>query len=147
MEEAVTGLSELLKDRSDRLVAEAVTELRRAHMAHYEAEDVSIVRERLETLLDLTLECLSTGRADVMVAHTARIARDRYAGGYELLEVQTAINVLEEALWRQILGSMEPVEVAHALGLVSSILGMGKDALARAYVSLAARGGTPSQDN
>lgn len=135
-------LTELLQERSDDLVAEAMAELRQAHLKHYEAEGLSTVRERLATLLDLTLQCLTTGRADPMVDYTTRVAYDRFAGGYDLLEVQTAINVMEEALWKQILASVEPVEVAHALGLVSSILGMGKDALARAYVSLAAHGGT-----
>jgi len=133
-------LTELLRERSDDLVAEAMAELRQAHLEHYEAEGLTAVRERLATLLEVTLQCLSTARADPVVEYTTRVAHDRFAGGYDLLELQTAINVLEEALWKQILSSMEPVEVAHALGLVSSILGMGKDALARAYVSLAAHG-------
>jgi hypothetical protein len=120
-----------------------MAELRQAHLKHYEAESRSTVRERLATLLDLTLQCLSCGRADPMIDYTTRVARERFAGGYDLLEVQTSMNVMEESLWKRILCSMEPVEVAHALGLVSTILGMGKDALARAYVSLAARSGAP----
>ena len=101
-------LTELLRERSDDLVAEAMAELRQAHLKHYEAESRSTVRERLATLLDLTLQCLSCGRADSMIDYTTRVARERFAGGYDLLEVQTAMNVLEETLWKRILASMEP---------------------------------------
>jgi hypothetical protein len=53
--------------------------------------------------------------------------------------VQTALNVLEEAIWKQITKLMSPAEQAEALGLISSILGSGKDILARTYVSLAGK--------
>ena len=139
LEESVMGLTELLRERSEELVTEAIQELRQAHLEHYEAEQLPTVRERLTKLLDLTIRCVATGRADPMVEHTTRIAQERFDAGYDLLELQTAINVLEETLWKRILSSTEPAEVAHALGLVSTILGMGKDALARAYVSLAAK--------
>jgi hypothetical protein len=131
-------LTGLLRERSEELVAEAVQELRQAHLEHYEAEQLATVRERLATLLELTIRCVGNGRAGPIVDYTTQIAHERFVAGYDLLELQTAMNVLEEALWRRILSSTEPVEVAHALGLVSTALGMGKDALARAYVSLAA---------
>jgi hypothetical protein len=132
-------LTELLGDRSQELVDEAMQELRQAHLEHYAAEQLQTVRERLATLLELTVRCVGTGRADPMVDYSTQIAHERFAAGYDLLELQTALNVLEEALWRRILSSMEPAEIARALGLVSATLGMGKDALARAYVSLAAK--------
>jgi len=72
-----------------------------------------------------------------MIEHAEQIARERYTSGYDLFEVQTAINVIEESLWKRILSSVEPVELAHALGMVNAIFGMSKDVLARTYVSLA----------
>jgi hypothetical protein len=57
--------------------------------------------------------------------------------------VQTAINVLEEALWKRILSSVGPEDVAHSLGLTNAILSMAKDTLARTYVSLATKKDTP----
>ena len=81
-----------------------------------------------------------------MVQYTERIARQRYLSGFELFEVQTAFNVLEEVIWKRILSDMEPKDIVEAIGYISTILGAGKDTLARTYVSLAARGKAPAVD-
>jgi hypothetical protein len=60
--------------------------------------------------------------------------------------VQAAFNALEEATWTCLLARVEPSELAESLGLVSTILGAAKDALARRYVSLAAHTHAPSLD-
>jgi hypothetical protein len=60
--------------------------------------------------------------------------------------VQSAFNSLEEVVWARMLAELPPAELAEALGLVSTVLGAGKDALARRYVSLAARTHAPSLD-
>ncbi len=51
--------------------------------------------------------------------------------------MQTAFNVLEEAMWRTVVAATPPDQLAEAVGLLSTVLGAGKDALAAAYVSLA----------
>ena len=60
--------------------------------------------------------------------------------------MQTAFNALEEATWARMLAALEASQLAEALGLVTTVLGAGKDALARRYVSLAARAHAPSLD-
>ena len=79
-----------------------------------------------------------------MIAHADTVARERFASGFDLWEVQTAFNVLEETIWQRILAEMPAGEFARALGLVSTILGAGKDALARRYVALATKTRAPS---
>jgi malate dehydrogenase (oxaloacetate-decarboxylating) len=129
-------LADLLREKADDLVNDALTELHRAHLEHYEAEGLQAAKERLADFLDRVLICLETGRAETIVDWATRVGRERYAGGYDLFEVQTAINVLEEALWRRVMASMGPRDLGHALGLANTILGMAKDKLAREYVSL-----------
>ena len=136
-------LTELLRENADELVGGAVAELHQARLSHYEQEGVQAIRERLSALLDLTLSCLEERRADPIVDWAARVGRERFAAGYDLLEVQTAINVIEEALWKRILASVGPEDLAHALGLVNALLGMAKDTLARTYVSLATKREAP----
>ena len=130
-------LSTLLRDRAEVVVNEALAELCQARLAHYEADGYGTARQRLSDLLDLTLRCIEEGRADPIVDYATRVGGERFAAGYDLCEVQIAINVLEEVLWKRILSSVGPEELAHALGLVNAILGMAKDTLARTYVSLA----------
>ncbi len=137
---------ELLDVEGERIVTSAVECLRRCHLRHYEAEGPERVRERLNRLFELMREAVRTRNAEPMNRHAREVAAERFASGYDLLEVQTAFNALEEAVWARALAFLEPGELARALGLVSTVLGMGKDALARAYVSLAAEGQAPSLD-
>jgi hypothetical protein len=130
-------LAAFLRERADHLVSEARSSLRQAHLEHYEKDGLPAMGRRLTALVDVTVSCLACGDAGPIVDHTTRIARKRFAAGYDLLEVQTSINVIEEALWSRILSSLPLQQQAHALGLVSGLLGLGKDSLARTYVALA----------
>jgi hypothetical protein len=125
-------------------VAEALTMMTEARLEHYDAAGLPTVRQRLTTMLNVALECLEAGEADEIVVYMTRIGRERFSAGYDLLEVQTSANVMEEALWRRIPSLVAPAEVPRALGLVSSLFSAGKDALARTYVSLAAGTKAPS---
>ena len=100
----------------------------------------------MQRLFDLTRETMLTRNAEAMVGYAGRIAEERFTAGFDLLEVQTAFNVLEEAIWSRVLKAMDPAEFAQAIGLVSTVLGLGKDALARAYVSQAAQVKAPAID-
>jgi hypothetical protein len=60
--------------------------------------------------------------------------------------VQTAFNTLEEAMWKRVVADVPPAELAEAIGLLSTTLGFGKDALARRYVSLASARHVPTLD-
>ncbi|MCG6922593.1 MAG: hypothetical protein LJF15_16125 [Acidobacteria bacterium] len=134
----VTELVVLLRERGDALVAEALTMMTEARLEHYDAAGLPTVRQRLATLLEVVLSCLESGEADEIVTYMTRVGRERFSAGYDLLEVQTSANVMEETLWRRIPSLVDPAEVPRALGLVSSLFSAAKDALARTYVSLAA---------
>jgi hypothetical protein len=81
-----------------------------------------------------------------MLSYAEQVAEERFNAGYDLSEVQTAFNTLEEATWSRVFAELEPAEFAQALGLVSTVLGAAKDALARTYVSLATNAHAPSLD-
>ena len=72
-------------------------------------------------------------------AYAVNVAEERFKAGFDISEVQAAFNALEEAMWRQIVESAAPEELAEATGLLNTVLGFGKDVLARTYVSLASR--------
>jgi hypothetical protein len=140
------NLAELIREKADILVNGAVAELHQARLQHYEEEGIQAAKERLTTLLDETLSCLDARRADPIIDWATRVGHERFAAGYDLFEVQTAINVLEEALWKRILSSVGPDDLAHALGLINAILSTAKDTLARTYVSLATNKETPQMN-
>jgi hypothetical protein len=137
---------ELLTARRAEIVGEAEAALERAHSPHYETAGLEQVRARLEALYDTLLDAL--GRRDLgpMLAYAQRVAAERFDAGYDLSEVQAAFNALEEATWSRIFAELDPSQFAEALGLVSTILGAAKDALARTYVSRATNAHAPSLD-
>jgi hypothetical protein len=145
-EEDSVSLEKILQEDRLAILNEAVESLCRAHLKHYETAGPDLIRERLDNLLRIVLEALLKRSLTPIVTHAAAVAVERFEAGVDLHEVQTAFNVLEEILWLRILTSLPASEQAQALGLIGTVLGNGKDALARKYVSMATQTRTPSLD-
>jgi hypothetical protein len=139
-------LYQFLHDRTQELVTQAEEAVRSAHLKTYEREGPDTIHQRLKALFVLTTRAIKEKNLGPMAAHADAIAQERFAAGYDLWEVQTAFNALEEVIWQRILRELPPGDYAEALGLVSTVLGAGKDTLARRYVSLASKTKTTSLD-
>ncbi len=137
-------LFDLLQEQMNDVLAEAVEAMERAHLKSYEKAGKERAHQRLKALYVLTVRGMKERNVGPMVAHVDTVAEERFSAGFDLWEVQTAFNVLEESIWKRILRELPPEEYAEALGLVSTVLGVGKDALARRYVSLATKTKVPS---
>lgn len=136
----------LLQSQSEVVVDEATEALDRAALRHYREGGPGAARTRLADLFDLVVTCLRTSDLAPIVAHAERIGRERFEAGFDLFEIQTAFNVLEEAIWRLVVAKVPPDELGRALGLVGTVLGAGKDEVARSYVAMASRLSAPSMD-
>jgi hypothetical protein len=133
-------------DRERNTIIAAALESVRHSRTHYETAAPQETQRRLEALYDeLTLAVSSRDLASI--THYARhLAAERFRSGYDLSEVQGAFNALEEATWSTLCARVRPDQLALSLGLVSTVLGAAKDALAREYVSLASRTHVQSLD-
>jgi hypothetical protein len=129
-------LPRLLEETRADAVADAIQGLGRATLPHYTASRTEQNRERLAKLYDLTAACVSTRTLLPMIEYAKGVARERYKDGFDLEEVHTAFNVLEEVIWRRITARLEPPQYPEAFGLISTVLGAGKQALAMEYVAL-----------
>ena len=139
-------LDDLLSGSEQAIIDEAVAALARAHAAHYQTAGESFTRERLTHLFALVVAAIRERDVTEVVAHSERIAEERFASGFGISEVQTAYNVLEEAMWRAVVVGQPPDRLAESIGLLGTALGAGKDAMARTYVSLASSRHVPSLD-
>lgn len=137
-------ISAFLESQTNDIVEAACTAMNRTHLEHYERDGATKTRERIATLYSLAKQCVKQRNLAPVVAHAEQIAAERYTAGFDLWEVQTAFNVLEESIWVRIFKSVPPAELAETLGLISTVLGAGKDTLARKYVSLASKTKAPS---
>ena len=139
-------LDVLLLEAETCVVDEAYSALHRAHVTHYELAGESFTRQALADLFELVVVAVRTRDLAAMSAFSEGIAAERFNHGYDISEVQMAFNSLEDAMWRCVVSAEPPEDVAEAVGLLSTVLGFGKDAVARKYLSLASRRHVPSLD-
>ncbi len=128
----------LLESRSS-ILDESYDVLERSHVHHYQAAGEEFTRGRLEALFELVVTAIGNRDLSGVSSYAVSVAEERFGQGFDISEVQTAFNSLEEAMWRHIVASTPPEDLAEATGLLSTVLGFGKDVLARTYVSLASR--------
>lgn len=139
-------LHTLLRESAPSILEEAFTAVDRSHVTHYAKAGEAYTRDRLGNLFDLVVTAIESRSLVALGAYAEGIARERFATGFDISEVQLAFNALEEAMWRRIVAAEPPNELAEAIGLLSTVLGFGKDTVARTYVSLASQKHVPSLD-
>ena len=139
-------LRTMLSQARAPVLAEAGEALEYARLTHYGASSAEENAQRLRALYEVLEESVAARSVLPMVRHAERIAAERHDSGFDLAEVQTAFNVLEEALWRRITVELPPEDYPEAYGLTSTVLGAGKQAVALKYVALASRTGAPAMD-
>jgi len=132
-------INEILLNNQTEIINESFAALERSHLKHYSSARADENWQRLAALFDLTLKAVKTKSLTDMVNYSEKIAKERYDSGFDLHEVHTAYNVLEEAIWNTIIKEAEAKDLAEDLGLVSTVLGTGKESLAVCYVSLAGK--------
>lgn len=131
----------LLEFERDAVLAEALRDAARA--PRYARVDQKEVAARLQALYANLLEAVEKRELTAIVEYAETLARARFRAGYDIADVQVAINALEEAVWRHLLSMCPPDELSEALRLVSTVLGAVKDTLARTWVELAKTGPLP----
>lgn len=124
----------LLEDNRAVLLSAARTSVERAQLTHYPRDRADVIEQRLDALLDVVVTACRTRRLDEAVAYAAALAAERHSDGFPLAQVQTVINVLEEAIWRLVVAEFAPEDRALALGLVATVLGSVKDHVACKYL-------------
>jgi hypothetical protein len=139
-------LDTLLMEAEPVILDEAYAALHRRHVTHYELAGETFTRKRLADLFNLVVAAISTRDLAAMSTYSEGIAEERFNRGYDISEVQMAYNSLEEAMWRRVVSAEPADDLADAIGLLSTVLGFGKDAVARKYLSLACNRRVPSLD-
>ena len=130
-------LYNLLDKYKKTIIDTAVNNLECVKNSRYHEEGTERLRQRLETLYFVVMDCIKNRQLLHIYQYSERIANERFKAGYDLQDVQTAFNILEELIWKKIIEKLAADQLAEALGLVSTVLSRGKESLARTYVNLA----------
>lgn len=139
-------LAALLQDAESSILEESFSSLQRSHVTHYEAAGEAFTQQKLAELFALVVTAIRSRDLASISSYAEEIASQRFSQGFDISEVQAAFNALETAMWRRVVTDTPPEELAEATGLLSTVLGFAKDALARKYVSLASHRHVPSLD-
>ena len=137
--------SDFLVDEREAILSAAVRALHGAYIRHY-AADPDEMRLRLEKAYDAVVTAFRDDELTRVIELGGQLAHRRYEAGYDLSEVQTALNTLEEAIWQRAFSRLSPAGFARVITPASTILGAMKDSLAREYVTLATRSQAPALD-
>lgn len=139
-------LDALLLEAEPEILDAAYSALHCSHVTHYELAGEAFTRQALTDLFGLVVSAIQSRDLAAMSTFAEQIAVDRFNVGYDISEVQMAFNSLEDAMWRRVVSAAPPDELAEAIGLLSTVLGYGKDTVARKYLSLACKRHVPSLD-
>lgn len=137
-------LIRMLDEKEKQVLADGVEAMKRAHLRHYEEAGAEAIHSRLRALYEAMRESVRTRHLTPIEAHAEAVARDRHRMGFGIGEVQTAFNVLEEAVWHRIVAEVDADRLAESLALVATALGAGKDRLAQTWVALATETQVPA---
>jgi hypothetical protein len=129
----------LLLDAESDIVDDSFAQLQHSHVTHYESAGEELTRQRLDELFRLVVSAIRDRDLSAVAGYATKIATERFEQGFDIGEVQAAFNALEQAIWRRVVAGTPPADLAEATGLVGTVLGHGKDVLARTYVSLASQ--------
>ena len=139
-------VTNVLNDQAESIVDVAMLALQRSHEPHYAEAGNQVSRERLTALLALVADCVATRNLVPMIERATALADERFDGGFDISEVQVAFHVLEEAIWSRVVSVTPQDELVEAIGLIGTVVGAGRDALARQYVARASRQHVTSLD-
>jgi hypothetical protein len=118
----------------DKILFDATEFLVRSNLEHYNKLNPLTIRAKLGKLFYVVRECAERNDNEPVRKYVKEIAPSRFESGYELYEVQTAINILEECFWKNIIDKVDSSERMNALVKSHEILCAAKNVLARSYV-------------
>jgi hypothetical protein len=127
------SIEELLRDEQLVILEDAWRAI--AQIEHYRRDGDEATRRRVEELYERVAEAVRTRDLDTLLAHVSRIAKERFAAGYDLTDVHGAFTALEQAIWKRAVVRLPASDLAWGLGLVGTALSHAKVALGGSFVS------------
>ena len=129
-------LLELCYNKPDLILLDSTDSLVRAQLQHYKHLTPEKLRQRLLKLFQALVKSLEANSCEEMSKFMLKVSDERYGSGYELHEVQTAVNIMEECIWQKITEFVDKDQQIYAMKQVTCILGKAKEALAGEYAML-----------
>ncbi|HJY65071.1 MAG TPA: hypothetical protein VJ455_13015 [Ignavibacteria bacterium] len=129
-------LLELCYNKPDLILLDSTNSLLRAGLPHYKDIDPDKLKLRFQRLFDSLVNCIESNKFDALHKFMETVSHERYEAGYELNEVQIAINTLEESMWRKTCEFVDSDKQINGMKEVSYLLCKAKQKLLSEYALL-----------
>ncbi|MBL8016544.1 MAG: hypothetical protein JNK43_04680 [Ignavibacteria bacterium] len=129
-------LLELIYEKPDLILQEATNNLMRVQLPHYSKFRREEIHKKYSNLLLALTKCIETQKCDDMISYMDLITDERFVSGFEEEEIQIALNIFEEALWKNIKSHVDEKNHFEAKRSVTAIIDKAKEAMLEEYVTL-----------
>ncbi len=129
-------LLDLLYNKTDRILLDATNSLVRAQLPHYRKFKESDIHAKFKKLLQDITTCVENNSCNDLVPYVDKLSDERFQMGFEPTEVQTAINILEEAVWKNIAELVDMDKQVSAMKLITCIISKAKQEMIGEYAML-----------
>lgn len=129
-------LLELIYNKPEVILLDSTNSLVREHLPNYEKFPKDEIQERFSNLLQALTKCIELNSSNEMLSYMDKLSVERFKMGFEPREVQTAINIFEEALWKNIYEYVDEDKQFASMKHVTRILSKAKKKLASEYAFL-----------
>ncbi|HAX49253.1 MAG TPA: hypothetical protein PK605_08130 [Ignavibacteria bacterium] len=129
-------LLELIHNQPELITKEATNSLIRVQLPHYSKFRLEEIQVKYSNLLLALTKCVETQNCNDMIGYMDLISDERFASGFEVEEIQIALNIFEEALWKNIRKYVDPKDHYASKKMVTTIVDKAKEELLNEYVTL-----------
>lgn len=129
-------LLELIYNKPELILQEATAALMRVQLPHYSKFRREEIYKKYSNLLLALTKCIETQKCDDMISYMDLISDERFASGFEEEEIQIALNIFEEALWKNIKKHIDAKNQFASKKMVTTIIDKAKEVLLEEYVTL-----------
>lgn len=129
-------LLELIYNKPELILEDASKCLVRAHLPHYDMYRKEEIGKNLASFLLALTKCIEDNSPDEMIRYMDLITDERFASGFEAEELQVAINIFEESLWKSINKYVDEDKQYAAMKQVCCIIGKAKQEVLDDYAML-----------
>jgi hypothetical protein len=133
-EVVMSDLSRLMAAQAGEIANYVRLGLESESTPHYQRLSDALLRRRCLQLVDAFVES-TDGDPARFLSYVGSIVNERMAEGLGLGEVQHALTLLESRAWASVIECSDVDRVVRHLGVVTRLIGMAKDELARRYVA------------
>lgn len=129
-------LLELIYNKPELIVNESTKNLMRVNLPHYSKFRKEEIEKNFSNLLLAFTKCIENNSADEMISYMNLILNERFAKGFQIEEVEIALNIFEESIWKNIYKNVDEDKQYSAMRLALCILSKAKEELLNDYAMM-----------